>query len=108
VGVAWSGQRIPTAVNLSFLDPEPLLFHSSSFSVILTRLRSRLTILQKNLVAPGIELGTSGSVARKSDHQTTEAVPSTLMCGLFLSVFRLKQCVPFAHDWYMHHSFHSA
>jgi hypothetical protein len=26
------------AVNLGFLDPEPLLFHSSSSSVILTRL----------------------------------------------------------------------
>jgi hypothetical protein len=29
-GVSWSAQRIPTAVNLNFLDPEPLLFHSSS------------------------------------------------------------------------------
>jgi hypothetical protein len=28
----------PTAVNLDFLDPEPLLFHSSSASAILTRL----------------------------------------------------------------------
>jgi hypothetical protein len=28
----------------------------------------------ENMVAPGIELGTSGSVARNSDHQTTEAV----------------------------------
>jgi hypothetical protein len=28
----------PTNVNLDFLDPEPLLFHSSSSSVILTRL----------------------------------------------------------------------
>jgi hypothetical protein len=26
-------QRIPKAVNLDFLDPEPLLFHSSSSSV---------------------------------------------------------------------------
>jgi hypothetical protein len=26
------------------------------------------------MVAPGIELGTSGSVARNSDHYTTEAV----------------------------------
>jgi hypothetical protein len=45
-GVAWSAQRIPTAVNLGFLDTEPLLFHSSSSSFILTRLsgpRSRLT-----------------------------------------------------------------
>jgi hypothetical protein len=37
-GVAWSAQRISTAVNLDFLDPEPLLFHSSSSSVILTSL----------------------------------------------------------------------
>jgi hypothetical protein len=45
-GVAWSAQRIPTAVNLSFLDPEPLIFHSTSSSVILMRLsgpRSRPT-----------------------------------------------------------------
>jgi hypothetical protein len=28
----------------------------------------------ENLVAPGIEPGTSGSVARDSDHKTTEAV----------------------------------
>jgi hypothetical protein len=33
-----SAQRIPTVVNLGFLDPEPLLFHSSSSSFILTRL----------------------------------------------------------------------
>jgi hypothetical protein len=49
-GVAWSGQRIPTVVNLDFLDPDPLFFHSSSSSVILTRLsepRSRLTTSQK-------------------------------------------------------------
>jgi len=25
-GVTWSGQRVPTAVNLCFLDLEPLLF----------------------------------------------------------------------------------
>jgi hypothetical protein len=39
-----------TVVNLDFLDPEPLLFYSSSFSVILMRLsepRSRPTISQK-------------------------------------------------------------
>jgi hypothetical protein len=49
-GVAWTVQRIPTAVNLDFLDPEQLLFHSSSSSVILTRLsgpRSRPTTSQK-------------------------------------------------------------
>jgi hypothetical protein len=41
------------AVNLDFLDPEALLFHSSSSSVILMRLS---------------EPGTSGSVDRNSDH----------------------------------------
>jgi hypothetical protein len=49
-GVTWSAQRIPTAVNLGFLDPEPLLFHSSSSSVILTILswpRSISTTSQK-------------------------------------------------------------
>jgi hypothetical protein len=30
-GVVWSAQRIPTAVNLGFLDPKPLLFHLSSW-----------------------------------------------------------------------------
>src|SRR5215510_10155041 len=78
-GVTWSAQRVPTAVNL-FSRPEPLLFYSSSSSVDLTRLtrlsgpRSTPTTTQKNLVAPGIEPETSGSVARNSAHQTTEAV----------------------------------
>jgi hypothetical protein len=70
-GVAWSPERIPTAVNLNCLDAEPLLFHSSSSSIILTRLsgpRSRLTTSQKSVVAPGIDPGTFGSVARSSEH----------------------------------------
>jgi hypothetical protein len=57
--------------------PEPLPFLQSSSSIILTRLsgpRSRPTTFQKNLVAQGVESGTPGSVARNSDHQTTEAV----------------------------------
>jgi hypothetical protein len=65
------------AVNLNFLHPEPLLFHSSSSSVILTRLSglcSRPTTTQEDLVAPGIEPEISGSVARISDHKTTEVV----------------------------------
>jgi hypothetical protein len=37
-GVVWSAQRIPTSINLDFLDSELLLFRSSSSSVILTRL----------------------------------------------------------------------
>jgi hypothetical protein len=40
---AWSVQRIPTAVNLDFMDPEPLLFHSFSSSVILTKLSGPLS-----------------------------------------------------------------
>jgi hypothetical protein len=36
-GVARSALQIPTAVNFNFLDPEPLLFHSNSSSIILTR-----------------------------------------------------------------------
>jgi hypothetical protein len=49
-GVAWSAQRILTAVNLGFLYPEPLLYHWSSSSVIYTRMsgpRSRPTTSQK-------------------------------------------------------------
>jgi hypothetical protein len=60
-----------------FSRPEELLFPSSSSSIVLTKLsgpRSRHTTSHKKLVEPGIELGTSGSVARNSDHQTTEAV----------------------------------
>jgi hypothetical protein len=34
-GVAWSPERIPTAVNLGLLEPVPLLFHSSSSSSVL-------------------------------------------------------------------------
>jgi hypothetical protein len=59
-GLTWWGQRIPTAVNLDFLDPKPLLIHSSSSSFILPRLsgpRSRPSTSKKNLVALGIEPG---------------------------------------------------
>jgi hypothetical protein len=76
-GVAWSAQRIPTAFNLGFLAPEPLLFHSSSSSVILTRLSGppfKTHYFTENLIAPAIEQVTSGSVARNSDDWTIEAV----------------------------------
>jgi hypothetical protein len=53
------------AVNLDFLDQEPLLFHSSSSSVILARLTHYFS---ENLVVPGIEPGIFESVARNSDH----------------------------------------
>jgi hypothetical protein len=60
----------PTAVNVSFLDRSR--YFSSSSSFILTR--AECTPFQThcysgNLVAPGIELGTSGLAARNSDHQ---------------------------------------
>jgi hypothetical protein len=48
-----------------FSRPEPLLFHSSSSSVVVTRLsgpHSRPPYLSEKLVGPGIEPGTSGSV----------------------------------------------
>jgi hypothetical protein len=46
----WSAQRIPTAVNLCFLDRSRYFFYSSSSSIDLTRLsgpRSRPTTTQK-------------------------------------------------------------
>jgi hypothetical protein len=70
-GVAWSALWITTAVNLGFLDPEPLLFYSSSSSVIFNE--AEWTTFQthyfsENLLAPEIEPETSGSVVRNSDH----------------------------------------
>jgi hypothetical protein len=50
---------------------------SQLYSRVLTRLsgpRSRTTASQKIWKRPGIEPRTSGSVARNSDHYTTEAV----------------------------------
>jgi hypothetical protein len=67
-----------------FSRPEALLFLSSSSSFI--RTRAEWTPFQthcyvENLVAPEIEPGTSRSVAKNSDHQTTEAVLFiTLVC----------------------------
>jgi hypothetical protein len=60
----------PTAVNINFLDLEPLLFHSSSSSVTLTKLSGppfQTHYFSENLVVPRIEPGVSGSVARNSD-----------------------------------------
>jgi hypothetical protein len=54
------------AVNLGILDPEPLLFlsytHEAEWNPFQTNYFS------ENLVAPVIEPGTYGSVARNSDH----------------------------------------
>jgi hypothetical protein len=55
-GVAWSAQRIPTVVNLGFLDRSSYFFFQ-----VAPQLSSR-----ENLEAPGIESGTSGSVAKNS------------------------------------------
>jgi hypothetical protein len=73
------GYRVVSATDphgriLGFLDSKPLLFHSSSSSVITHE--AEWTPFQnhyfsENLVVPGIE---SGSVARNSDHKTIEAV----------------------------------
>jgi hypothetical protein len=63
--VAWSAQRIPTAVNLGFLD------RSRYFSIqVAPQLssRGRVDPVPENLAGPGIEPGTSGSVARNYDH----------------------------------------
>jgi hypothetical protein len=59
----------PTAVNLGFIDPEPLLFHSSSSYTHEAEWTSFQThCFSENVVAPGIVPGTSGSVAKNSDH----------------------------------------
>jgi hypothetical protein len=59
-----------TVVNLSFLD-RTATFLSSSSSFILTRAEwtpIHTHCYSENLVAPGIETGTSGFAARKSDY----------------------------------------
>jgi hypothetical protein len=59
-GVTWSAQRIPTVVNLGFLD------RSRYFLGIAPQLSSRG--FSENLAEPGNEPGTSGSVTRNSDY----------------------------------------
>jgi hypothetical protein len=64
-------QRILTAVNLDFLDPEPLLFHSSSDSVYTHEaewIPFQTHYFSEKLLAPEIEPAISGSVARNSAH----------------------------------------
>jgi hypothetical protein len=66
----------PTIINLSFLD-RSRYFSLSISSFILTRAEwtpFQTHCYSENLVAPEIECGTSGSLARKSDYYTTEAV----------------------------------
>jgi hypothetical protein len=69
------GQRNGSPRSYSrFSWPEPLLFLPSSSSVVLTTTHEaewtpfQTHCLSENLEAPGIEPGTSGSVARNSDH----------------------------------------
>jgi hypothetical protein len=69
--VAWLLQRIPTDVNIGLLDCARYFFHSSSSSIILSRLSGphfRTNYFKENLVAPEIEPEIPGSVARNSDH----------------------------------------
>jgi hypothetical protein len=74
----WRGQRggSPTVVNLSFLDRSRYF----SFNYLLKYPHEaewtpfQTHYFSVNLVAPRIEPGISGYVARKSDHYTTEAV----------------------------------
>jgi hypothetical protein len=68
-GVAWSEQRNPTAVNLGFInwgryffEIAPQLRHEAEWTPFYTQYFSG------NLVAPGMEPGTSGFVCRNSDH----------------------------------------
>jgi hypothetical protein len=51
-----------------FLDQEPLLFHSTSSSLILMRLSG-----PRSGPTTSLEPRISGYVVRNSDHQTTEA-----------------------------------
>jgi hypothetical protein len=56
---------------LDFLDRSHYYFFQVGSSIVLRRLsgpRYRTTTFSENLVAPGIEPVTSGSVARNSDH----------------------------------------
>jgi hypothetical protein len=75
------GCRVVSAMDphgriLGFLDRSGFYFFQvapQSYSTRLSGPRSR-HYFSENLVAPGIEPGISGSVARNSDHYTTEAV----------------------------------
>jgi hypothetical protein len=68
-GVAWSAQRIPTTVNLAFLDQRRYCFfqvapqpHEAEWTPFQTH------YLAENVVVPEIEPGTSGYVARICGH----------------------------------------
>jgi hypothetical protein len=68
----WSAQLIPTVVNLGFLGRSRYFFLPSSSLVVLTRLSGtpfQTRCFSENVEAAGIEPGTSGCVARNSDHR---------------------------------------
>jgi hypothetical protein len=71
-GVAWSAHRIPTAVNLGFINGSRYFFIQVAHEAEWTSLQT--PYFSEKLVGPGNEPGTSGFVARNSDHWTTEAV----------------------------------
>jgi hypothetical protein len=96
-GVACSAQQIPTAVNLGFLDHNR---YFSPFKYILNYPHKaqwtpfQIHCFSENVVEPGIEPGTFGSVARNSNHQTTEAANRLLQiraerCTTILSIHKL-------------------
>jgi hypothetical protein len=69
-GCVWSAQRVPTTVNLGFLDRNRYFFiqvaprypNEAEWNPFQTH------YLSDNLVGPEIELGISGPVARNSGH----------------------------------------
>jgi hypothetical protein len=65
--ITCSPQRIPTIVFSSFPDLSRYYFFQAA-----ERNPFQTHYISENLVAPGMEPGTSGSVARNSDHQATE------------------------------------
>jgi hypothetical protein len=77
----WSVQRIPTAVNLGFLDQSRYFFiqvapHEAEWTSFQT------PYFSENLVGPGIEPWTSGSVARNSDPIPYTFLPKHLEVAL--------------------------
>jgi hypothetical protein len=64
--VTWLAQQIPTAVNLGFLEPEPLLLLNYTHKAEWTPFQSHY--FSENLVVPGIEPGTFGFLARNYEH----------------------------------------
>jgi hypothetical protein len=81
-GVAWSAQRIPTAVIIGFLNRNRCFsfkqLHSYPHEAEWPPFQTHY--FSENLVLLGIELGTSRSVAKNPDHLATETeiLPSNI------------------------------